>query len=126
MIPILTPEEMRAVDAEAPEPLEVLVARAGAAVARAAVDLLDGPYGGRVAVLAGPGSSGADGHDAARRLRRRGAHVTVLDARSLPPALPRCDLVIDAAFGTGFRGTWDAPDVGGAPVLAVDIPSGVD
>ncbi|MBA3655447.1 MAG: NAD(P)H-hydrate dehydratase, partial [Actinobacteria bacterium] len=27
---------------------------------------------------------------------------------------------------TGFRGTYDAPDPGGAPVLAVDIPSGVN
>ena len=36
------------------------------------------------------------------------------------------DLVIDAAFGTGFRGTWNAPATHGEPVLAVDIPSGVD
>jgi ADP-dependent NAD(P)H-hydrate dehydratase / NAD(P)H-hydrate epimerase len=34
--------------------------------------------------------------------------------------------VIDAAFGTGFRGDYRAPDPAGAPVLAVDIPSGVD
>jgi NAD(P)H-hydrate epimerase len=40
--------------------------------------------------------------------------------------LPLADLVVDAAYGTGFRGTWDAPSPAGAPVLAVDIPSGVD
>ena len=40
--------------------------------------------------------------------------------------LPRADLVIDAAYGTGFRGDYHAPDPGGAPVLAVDIPSGVN
>jgi NAD(P)H-hydrate epimerase len=40
--------------------------------------------------------------------------------------LPPADLVIDAAFGTGFHGRWSPPDVGDAPVLAVDIPSGVD
>jgi NAD(P)H-hydrate epimerase len=45
--------------------------------------------------------------------------------------LPPCDLVIDAAYGTGFRGAWTAPAVvapgGGRPlVLAVDVPSGVD
>src|SRR5204863_34351 len=34
------------------------------------------------------------------------------------------DLVIDAAYGTGFRGTYDPPDPGDAPVLAVDVPSG--
>jgi NAD(P)H-hydrate epimerase len=41
--------------------------------------------------------------------------------------LPRCDLVIDGAYGTGFRGSYDAPGVpGGARVLSIDIPSGVD
>jgi NAD(P)H-hydrate epimerase len=52
--------------------------------------------------------------------------VTVLDASDAARRLPPCDLVIDAAYGTGFHGTWDPPDPGGAPVLAVDIPSGVD
>ena len=125
MIPVVTPSEMNAIDAAAPEPVEVLIARAGAAVARHAVDLLGGTYGRRVVVLAGPGNNGNDGRDAARRLAARGVRVTVLDARSLPPQVPSCDLVIDAAFGTGFRGSFDAPDVGDIPVLAVDIPSGV-
>ncbi len=35
------------------------------------------------------------------------------------------DLVIDAAYGTGFRGAYSPPAVGAAPVLAVDIPSGL-
>jgi NAD(P)H-hydrate epimerase len=126
VIPIVTPEEMRAIDAAADDPVEVLIARAGGAVARAAIELLDGAYGRRVVVVAGPGNNGADGRDAARRLAARGARVDVLDAEDLPAALPRCDLVIDAAYGTGFHGTWDPPDVGGVPVLAVDIPSGVD
>ena len=35
--------------------------------------------------------------------------------------------MIDAAYGTGFRGDVDgAATSAGAPVLAVDIPSGVD
>src|SRR3954447_2492038 len=88
--------------------------------------MMDGAYGRRVVVVAGPGNNGADGRDAARRLRARGVHVTVLDAADLPPELPRCDLVVDAAYGTGFHGTWEPPDVGDAAVLAVDIPSGVD
>jgi len=125
VIPIVTPEEMGAIDAAAPEPVEVLIGRAGAAVARAAVDLLGGTYGRRVVVLAGKGNNGNDGRDAARRLRRRGVRVHVVDAASLPEELPACDLVVDAAYGTGFRGSWDAPEVD-APVLAVDIPSGVD
>ena len=125
VIPILTPEEVRAADAAAPEPVEVLVSRAGAAVARAAVELLGGTYGRRVVVVAGRGNNGADGREAARRLRRRGVRVHVVDATP-SPRLPDCDLVVDAAYGTGFRGTWDAPDPGATPVLAVDIPSGVD
>ncbi len=127
VIPIVTPEEMGAIDRAAPEPVDVLIGRAGGAVARSALDLLGGAYGRRVVVIAGKGNNGNDGREAARRLGRRGARVVVLDALDLPTALPAADLVIDAAFGTGFRGRWDAPTVpGAAPVLAVDIPSGLD
>lgn len=126
MTPVLTPEEMAAVDAAAPEPVEVLIGRAGAAVARHALDLLGGIYGRRVTVVAGKGNNGNDGRDAARRLARRGVRVRVVPASEAPERLPPSDLVIDAAYGTGFRGSYRAPDPGGAPVLAVDIPSGVD
>jgi NAD(P)H-hydrate repair Nnr-like enzyme with NAD(P)H-hydrate epimerase domain len=51
--------------------------------------------------------------------------ATVHDAADAPEVLGPADLVIDAAFGTGFRGTYSFPDPDGAPVLAVDIPSGV-
>jgi hydroxyethylthiazole kinase-like uncharacterized protein yjeF len=126
MIPVVTPEEMKAVDEASPDPTEVLVERAGAAVARAALRMMGGGYGRRVVVVAGKGNNGADGRAAAERLRRSGARVRVVDAADAPPRLPPSDLVIDAAFGTGFRGDYHAPDAGGAPVLAVDIPSGVD
>jgi len=124
--PVLTPAEMAAVDARAPEPTAVLVARAGQAVARAALGLLGGGYGRRVVVVAGKGNNGADGRDAARRLARRGVRVSVVAAAEAPLPLPACDLVVDAAYGTGFHGAYVAPDPAGAPVLAVDIPSGVD
>ena len=117
---------MRAVDRAAPEPEEVLVERAGAAVARAALEMLGGAYGRRVVVVAGKGNNGADGRVAADRLRRRGVRVEVLDAGDRPERLPKSDLVIDAAYGTGFRGDYTAPDPASAPVLAVDIPSGID
>lgn len=126
---IVTPSEMAAIDAAAPEPVEVLIERAGWAVAREAVDLLGGTYGRRVLVVSGKGNNGADGRSAAAFLRRRGVTVTVLDAGDLEPsvALPDADLVVDAAFGTGFRGTWASPPLprSAPPVLAVDIPSGV-
>src|SRR5690606_4875663 len=125
--PVVTPAEMAAVDAAAPEPVEVLVERAGAAVARVALQELGGGYGRRVVVLAGKGNNGNDGRVAARLLERRGAKVAVLDAAALPAVLPACDLVVDAAYGTGFRGTFACPPPPpGTAVLAVDIPSGVD
>ena len=126
MIPIVTPEEMAAIDAAAPEPVDLLIERAGAAVARMARQMLGGTYGRRVNVIAGKGNNGADGRAAARSLAERGVRIRLFDAGDCPPRLPDADLVIDAAYGTGFRGEWRAPRVGSAPVLAVDIPSGVD
>ncbi|HUP69424.1 MAG TPA: NAD(P)H-hydrate dehydratase [Acidimicrobiales bacterium] len=169
MIPVLTPAEMKAVDETAAAGTEILVSRAGAAVARAALRMMGGGYGRRVVVVAGKGNNGADGRVAAERLRRAGVRVTVVEAAGSDAAgvpgteaagasgiesagasgtsiragasagdaaigsgtaarlkLPPCDLMIDAAYGTGFRGEYEAPDPGGAPVLAVDIPSGVD
>ena len=128
MLPIVTPVEMRAVDiAVADDVRRRYIERAGAAVARAAVRMIGGTYGRTVNVIVGKGNNGADGRVAARRLADRGVKVRVYAGRrrarrTLPPA----DLVIDAAYGTGFHGTWRPPDVGGAPVLAVDIPSGVE
>ncbi len=127
MIPIITPEQMVAIDAAAADPAEVLIERAGAAVARAAFDLLGGTYGRRVVILAGKGNNGNDGRAAARRLEQRGVRIVMIDAADAPAYLPTCDLVIDAAYGTGFRGSFAAPLLPdpAPPVLAVDIPSGV-
>src|SRR5438067_6548199 len=113
VIPIVTPEEMKAVDEAAPEPTEVLVHRAGGFVARTALDMLGGSYGRRVVVVAGKGNNGADGRDAATRLRRRGVRVDVVEAADAPAQLPDSDLVIDAAYGTGFHGDYQAPSPGG-------------
>ncbi len=126
MIPIVTPAEMAAIDAAAAEPVDVLVGRAGAAVARAARRMLGGTYGRVVNVIAGKGNNGADGRVAGELLAGAGVTVRVFDAAACPASLPPADLVLDAAYGTGFRGEWTAPAVGAARVLAVDIPSGVD
>ncbi len=132
MKPVLRVEEMRAVDAEALRRVseETLVTRAGTAVATWAVRMLGGAYGRHVVIVCGKGNNGADGRVAATRLRRRGARVSVLDAGDAPDRIGpvgAVDLVVDAAYGTGFRGTYRAPAVpAGVPVLAVDIPSGVN
>lgn len=127
MRPVVTVAEMGEIDAEARRevPVEALIARAGAAVARHALLMMGGGYGRRVVVVAGKGHNGDDGRVAAGRLQRRGARVAVVDAAVAPPALPDgLDLVIDAAYGTGFRGRYRPPSTS-APVLAVDIPSGL-
>ncbi len=143
MRPVLTPAEMAAADAAtiaAGVPEGELVVRGGGAVARAARRLLGGTYGRRVVVVAGKGNNGADGIVAASALDGWGARVDVLrlvdgiDPDRLGRALGRADLAIDAMFGTGFRGPLEgeAASVASAldrallPVLAVDIPSGVD
>ena len=139
MIPVITPAQARAADAASGVPVADLVERAGAAVARVALQMLGGTYGRRVVVLAGPGMNGADGRTAARLLARRGVWVRVIDLPggadgSAPTGIDDLvgrargpvDLVIDAVFGTGVRDAWDAPDVGDVPVLAVDLPSGLD
>ena len=131
MQPVLTVSEMQAVDAEAQAstPLDALVERAGHAVALVALEMMGGAYGRRVLVVAGKGNNGADGRIAAGKLRHRGARVTVVEAGSVGDGSDfgsDFDLVIDAAYGTGFRGEYRAPVVRpGTPVLAVDIPSGV-
>nr|MDQ2726924.1 NAD(P)H-hydrate dehydratase [Actinomycetota bacterium] len=52
--------------------------------------------------------------------------ATVVDAAEVTgTTLAPADLVIDAAFGTGLSRPYRPPDPGDAPVLAVDIPSGV-
>ena len=129
MQPIHTRDELRAADqaAIAEVGLDVLVARAGAAVANAALRLLSTAYGKRVVVIAGRGHNGDDGRVAAAVLGRRGVRVWQFDPGALPDKLPACELVIDAAFGTGFKGSYRAPAVpAGTPVIAIDVPSGLD
>lgn len=129
MIPIVTPDEMAEIDAAASEPVEVLIERAGRAVARAAVDLMGGTYGRRVVVIAGRGNNGADGRVAATALRGRGVAVVLLEAGSVEAVSdsPRIDLVIDAAYGTGLGRPYDWPSIpADVPILAVDLVSGCD
>ena len=129
MQPVHTRSELAAADeaAAAGDGLERLVAQAGFATARAAIELLGSAYGRRVVAVCGKGHNGDDGRVASRLLRSRGMLVSEVEARPGLRRLPACDLVIDAAFGTGLRGSYDAPLAGdGVPVLAIDLPSGLD
>jgi ADP-dependent NAD(P)H-hydrate dehydratase / NAD(P)H-hydrate epimerase len=126
--PVVSVAEMRAADALAQQSVSEseLVQRAGFAVATEALRMLGGAYGRRIAIIAGKGNNGNDGCVAASVLTRRGARVELIDAAEARPRIDDCDLVIDAAYGTGFAGSYTAPQVApSTPVLAVDIPSGV-
>ncbi|HLF61488.1 MAG TPA: NAD(P)H-hydrate dehydratase [Acidimicrobiia bacterium] len=150
MRPILTAEEYRRVDQAYTGDLDAAMDHAGLAVALAAVRHGAG-YGKRVIVLAGPGNNGGDGYVAARYLAQRGAAVVVqaLTEPKTPHAIRAArmtraagvpvveigspvpaDLVIDAVFGGGGRGglpavveAWTETP---APVIAVDVPTGLD
>jgi NAD(P)H-hydrate epimerase len=130
--PLYTADEMRA--AEAGHDVEELMRQAGNAVAEEV--LLRHPAAYDIVVVAGGGANGGDGRIAAELLESYGRGVRVLDAKAPGAAgeVGTPEVVIDAIFGTGFRGEprpeaaalIEAINDSGAPVLSVDIPSGVD
>jgi ADP-dependent NAD(P)H-hydrate dehydratase / NAD(P)H-hydrate epimerase len=119
--PLYTADEMKA--AEAGHDVPTLMQRAGRAVAEEA--LRHFPDARQFALFAGGGANGGDGRIAARILSEEHGLEQVDDG---------ADLVIDALLGTGIRGaprddaaaTIERINASGAPVLAVDIPSGVN
>ena len=141
MEPILTPIQMAEADQRtiaAGTPVEVLMQRAGHAVAWEVRRRLGTTYGKRVVVVAGKGNNGGDGLIAAEVLRAWGIRVDVFELEHGVPesgfrsALGRADLLVDGMFGTGFRGELEgdaalvARHSTDVPTVAVDIPSGVD
>ena len=132
--PLYTAAEMRVAEERYEGTVEELMERAGAAVARHALeDFGDARF---FTVVCGGGSNGGDGRVAARVLEEEGRDVLVVDAKPEEEVkdLGDPDVLIDALFGTGFEGE---PRPGtarlieqmndlGAPVLSVDLPSGVD
>lgn len=125
MLPIVTPEHMRRVDEAAGESVDELIRRAARRVAVRARAMLGGVYGRRIVAIAGPGNNGADARVAGEILTSWGVRVTT--AEPDVEHVPEADLVIDGAFGTGTNRAYEPPIVpAGVPVLAVDIPSGID
>src|SRR5712672_2938080 len=130
-----------------------LMLSAGQAVAEAAMDIAgEGP----IVVVAGRGNNGGDGFVAAAELAARGREVSVVllcerdslkgDAASAargwkypvlpftPHAIGKPALIIDALFGAGLNrpvkgephDMIEAINGNGVPVLAVDLPSGIN
>ncbi len=147
-------EDVRRAEAAAMAALPegALMQRAAAGLAAAVVDLLRGAYGRRVLLLVGPGDNGGDALWAGARLAGRGARVEalLLADRVHPAGLaalraagglatpdpddldPDPDLLVDGIVGIGGRPGL-RPDAvaalerfAGVPVVAVDVPSGVD
>jgi hydroxyethylthiazole kinase-like uncharacterized protein yjeF len=110
----------------------------------------------RIVVVSGPGNNGGDGFVAARHLAERGHKVRLCfvgdraklkgDAaqaagrwsgaveEASPGSLANCDAVVDALFGAGLdrevsglpRAMIEAINASGVPIVAADLPSGVN
>jgi NAD(P)H-hydrate epimerase len=125
---VVTPAMVKEIDeaAIAAESLDEILARVGDVVCRTVIGILGGTYGRRVNVLIGPGLNGADAASAARRLEGRGVRVRRIVLGELPEVLPPADLTLDGLFGSGLNRPFHAPDPGVAPVVSIDVPSGID
>jgi hydroxyethylthiazole kinase-like uncharacterized protein yjeF len=156
MIELLTPDEMAECDRLAIAggiAGIALMERAGRAVADAVARQ---PLGTRVVVVAGPGNNGGDGFVAARILAERGYPVRLLllgevgslrgDAAkaaklwkgpveaTTPESVTGAGVIVDALFGAGLnrvvegdaRAMIEAMNACGAPIIAVDLPSGIN
>ena len=150
---LYTAEEMRAAEAAYRGPTLELMERAGRKVAEEILGRY--PDARRVAIWCGTGANGGDGFVVARELARarRACSVRLLGAeekvtgdaavnlqRARDDGIPfveepgAADVVVDALFGTGFRGkprreaaqAVEQMNAAGVPIVAVDLPSGVD
>lgn len=140
----------------------VLMENAGLQVTEVIRKMLRDVRGKKISIYAGKGNNGGDGLVVARHLFNAGAQVKVyLLARpeeitgdalvnlqiwrkmgqeihvieeGSPLDHGESELIVDAIFGTGFRGVPREPaasviqaiNAGGKPVVAVDIPSGLE
>jgi hydroxyethylthiazole kinase-like uncharacterized protein yjeF len=153
---LLTNAEMGKCDRltiESGTPGIALMQKAGRAVADCVARR---PLGIKVVLIAGPGNNGGDAFVAARVLRERGYRLQMLlvgDAARLkgdaaeaarqwggpiepadPAALADADLIVDGLFGAGLdrpveglpRAMIEAMNASPAPVVAIDLPSGIN
>lgn len=131
-----------------------LMARAGQAGWRCV--LKHWPQAMRIVIVCGPGNNGGDGYVLARHAHAAGRRVQVVQATEAGSDLARracrefldcggevvrfdgriaaADVLVDALFGIGFSrmpdasmtALIDALNAHPAPVLALDVPSGID
>jgi hydroxyethylthiazole kinase-like uncharacterized protein yjeF len=131
--PIYLTEDIRRIEKSAEGATPPLMERAGAAAAELATRLVPDDRKD-VLVLAGPGNNGGDARIAAAKLRERFFRVTLAHGPEELPAAAQWSLVIDGLFGIGLardvEGEYarlvDYANAQRCPVLALDIPSGLD
>jgi len=169
-LPVVTPDEMKAIDRIAIEdvgiPGHVLMENAGRGAFSVIEELTGSVVGKRALVFSGRGNNGGDGFVVARYLHTRAADVTVYllakkpdvsgDARTymevaeklaievvevthekqivdIEKDLEDADIIVDALFGTGFKGevngiaraVIELLNESAAFIISIDIPSGV-
>ncbi|MGZ5080932.1 MAG: NAD(P)H-hydrate epimerase [Usitatibacter sp.] len=156
-IPVLTTEEVRAVERSAAGRAPSLMERAGRATALIARRMAD-DSGAPILVVAGPGNNGGDAWVAAQHLRQGPHRVIVFDVIGTPPKASQAQaakgqyvsaggevvrewpaslhaaLIVDGLLGLGLSRDIDPAiaevvariNAAGVPVLAIDVPSGLD
>jgi hydroxyethylthiazole kinase-like uncharacterized protein yjeF len=144
---LLTAEEMGAAEKAAIAegvPESMLMERAGQGVADVILKMF-APC--QTVVVCGPGKNGGDGKVVARLLKEKGWPVQVITAADLSThenleqilceikqSIEQAELIVDALLGTGLsrpiegyiRMLVDVINASLKPVVAIDIPSGID
>lgn len=141
---------------------EELIERAGISIASIVEKyLLANKIIKHIILLAGKGNNGADGYSAARQLLKKGVAVTAMQLFSKKELSPLCakhldhfvseggevlffeqreaifpreGVILDAIFGTGFKGSMDEwlldlikkANSSSLPIISIDCPSGLN
>ncbi len=132
MRPIYLTSDIRRIEQAAGEVAPPLMERAGTAAAELAATLAT-DKSKDVLVLAGPGNNGGDARIAAARLKEQFFRVSVVSSPKELSEKP-WSLVVDGLFGIGlarevsgdYARLVDYANRQTCPVLALDIPSGID
>ncbi len=131
--PVYLSADIRRIEQAAASLSSPLMERAGAAAAELAATLLS-DKGKEVLVLAGPGNNGGDAKIVARLLQERFFRVSLAGSLDEIPKTIHWNLVVDGLFGIGlarpieggYAKLVDWINAQSCPVLALDIPSGLD
>jgi hydroxyethylthiazole kinase-like uncharacterized protein yjeF len=132
-VPIYFTSDLRRMEQAAAEAVPPLMERAGTAAADLAARIAS-EKAKDVLVLAGPGDNGGDARVVADRLRERFFRVVVATRLDEIPDEKAWGLVVDGLFGIGLSRPLAGEHARmveyvnrlGCPVLALDVPSGID